>query len=46
MDVGGLVVVVAEGPENEGIREQTWDPSVIVFRKEQVVRLGRGLVRA
>jgi len=46
VDVGGLIVAVAEGPENEGIREQAWDPSVIVFRKDQIVRLGRDIVRA
>ena len=46
VDVGACLVVVAEAPENEGTREQWCDPAVAIFRKDQVVRLGRDTVRA
>ena len=46
VDLGRLIVAVGEGPENEGIREQVCDPSVIVVDKARIVRLGCGGVRA
>jgi hypothetical protein len=46
VDLGRLIVAVGEGPDNEGIREQVCDPSVIVVDKARIVRLGCGGVQA
>jgi hypothetical protein len=46
VDIGRLIVAVGESPEDEGVRERSWDPSVIVIRKERIVRLGRDTARA
>ena len=46
VDVGRLIVAVGESPEDEGIRERSWDPSVVVIDKARIVRLGRGVARA
>jgi hypothetical protein len=46
VEVGRLIVAVGESPEDEGLGVQTHDPAVVVYRVDQVIRLGWGVARA
>jgi len=46
VDVGRWIIAVAESPEDEGLKQRMWDPSLIVIRKDRIVRLGCHVARA